>query len=420
MKKIILLTVILFVAMVPFDSPFLADTPETNNIKAAFIRSDDLWIKMGNRERKITHGEYVRYPKWSHDGHWIAYLKGNKQEGNSFVTNELWLYSLKMDKQFKVKTNVNNNFQWAPRQNKMGFLVNNDLFVLNTEPTKHFLVTQITNNIENFSWLPNRSGFLTSTKENKQLNSDIILSKIYLRSDQQKPVFKHFYTVQVGENEIYISTSQFKWSHDKKWISFLLNPTASASADSNTLCLLSHDGQAFQRLDEMLNYEEWFEWATTKGSLGYISGFGREANLNKQLKLVNVPSFNKELYTPKGYVDQGLFWKNDRTIYVSRAKENKKAHLDERPLPSLYEINISTHKEKQVSYPEKNEGDFAPQFFQSQLFWVRTDTQTANIFASRTDNRREIQWIKNISLASAYYARWNWDEVFSLYKGGQF
>ncbi|MFJ5717306.1 TolB family protein [Neobacillus sp. NPDC093127] len=412
MFKKIFLSISLIILFIPVQSVAQADP--LPKMKAAFIRNDDLWIKTGNKEHRITNGEYIRYPKWSHDGNWIAYLKSRN---SSFHNGELWLYNLNMEKHFMVKEGVNNNFQWAPGQNKMGFLVNQELFILNTEPSKHFLVTQLTKNIANFSWLPNGSGFLTSAKENKQLNSDIILSKILLRSDRQKPVFKHFYTVPVGENEIVVGTSQFKWSHDQQWISFILNPSASLSADSNTLCLVSADGQNFQHVDEMLDYQEWLQWAPTKSFLGYIRGFGREANINKQVKLVRVPSFHNELFTPKGYVDRDLFWKNDRTIFVSRSKEIKQAALDKRPLPSLYESDISTFTNKQITHPAKHEGDFAPQFFQGQLLWVRTDTQTANIFVSRTDNMKEIAWIKNLTVASAYYSKWSWEEVFSLYNG---
>ncbi|ETI70675.1 PD40 domain-containing protein [Neobacillus vireti] len=412
MFKKIFLSISLFILFIPVQ--LIAQADPLPKMKAAFIRNDDLWIKTGNREQRITNGEYIRYPKWSHDGNWIAYLKSRK---SSFRNGELWLYNLKMEKHFMVKEGVTNNFQWAPGQNKMGFLVNQELFVLNTEPPKHFLVTQLTKEITNFSWLPDISGFLTSAKENRQLNSDIILSKILLRSDRQKPVFKHFYTVPVGENEIVVGSSQFIWSHDHKWISFILNPSASISADSNILCLVSDDGKYFQRVDEVLDYPEWLQWAPTKSYLGYIGGFGREANINKQLKLVSVPSFQNEIFTPKGYVDRDLYWKNDSTIYVSRSKEMKQADLDKRPLPSLYEIDISTFRNKQITNPAKHEGDFAPQFFHSQLLWVRTDTQTANIFVTRTDNMKEIAWITNLTVASAYYAKWNWEEVFSLYIG---
>ncbi|MBG9654098.1 hypothetical protein ABE24_04045 [Cytobacillus firmus] len=33
-------------------------------LKAAFVKNDQLWIKIVKDEKRITSGEYVRFPKW--------------------------------------------------------------------------------------------------------------------------------------------------------------------------------------------------------------------------------------------------------------------------------------------------------------------------------------------------------------------
>jgi hypothetical protein len=419
MIKKTVLTILLFT--LPIIVPTLAFADQrTDNLKAAFIRNDDLLVKIGNKERKLTNGEYVRYPKWSHDGNWIAYLKRSKSGEVPLIDGELWLYNRKMDNHIKIKANVNHNFQWAPRDNRVSFLVNKDLYVLNLDPAIPFIVTKTAANIENFSWLPDGSGLITSAKESEQLHSNIILAKITF--ERHKPIVKSFFTIPVGEDEFFVSTSQFKWSSDQKWLSFLLIPTASLSADGNTLCLLSQDRQDFKRVDEMLKYEEWVQWAPTKGVLGYINGVGREAIKNKQLKTVSVPAFHTRGYTSMGYADRDLFWKNNNKIYVSRSKESELVEVNKRPLPSIYGVNILTNKQHQVTFPSKNEGDFAPKFIGSHLVWVRTDRQKANIFVSKKNSNemKEEQWIKNITVGTWYYEKWNWDEVFSLYKPNSF
>lgn len=404
-KKILLMMVLVF-SIFPFDPPAFAE----HSLNAAFIRNDDLWIKIGDKEKRITKGEYVRHPKWSHDGGWIAYLKGR----DSRYSGELWLYNLIMNKHFKIKSDITRGFQWSPRENRIGFLMGKDLYVLKTEAP--FLAVHIAGSIENFSWLPDGKGLLVSSKESAKLNSDIILSTISLVSGG-KPVLKHFYTVPVGENEIYVSTSPFKWSHHNRWISFLLVPTASMAADSNTLCLLSSNGQVFERVDEMLGYEDWFQWSPTKSVLGYINGVGREAQKNKQLKTVSVPPFFRKVFTPAGFADRDLAWKNGSVFYVSRSKESELVDISERPMPSIYQIS---NGQTQITFPAKHEGDFAPQFVNHQLCWVRTDMATASVWVSRPDGKKESRWIKNVTVASSYYERWNWDEVFSLYEGEGF
>ena len=405
MKKILLLIFLLFTVL-----PVAATAEPKENLKAAFIRDNLLWLKIKDKETKITDTGYVRYPKWSFDGSWVAYLKGAK-EGDIM---DLWLYNLKSNRHFKVKENVGVNFQWSPNENSIGFQVAKNLFILQTSQLGLF--TPIVKNIENFSWLPSGKGLLISTKKSPELHSDIILSKVILRK-KEMPAINDFYTIKIGENEIFASTSEFKWSNDKKWISFLLIPTASLSADGNTLCVLSANGNTFQKMDEMLNESAWFQWAPYNGLLGYVSGIGREATINKKTRVLKVPSMKNVTLTPMGFVDRDLTWQNNRTIIVSRSKENGSEDLEERALPSLYKISLSDNKQTQITVPPEKDGDFYPEIVKSNLIWIRTDRKNADVMISPTYKTGEMVWIKNINPGSSYYEKWSWDEVFSLYTG---
>lgn len=402
MFKKILIIMVLVITSFSFQSTVIAQS----SLKAAFIRNNDLWTKIGDKEKKITNGELVRHPKWSHNGEWIAYLKGQ----DSPYSGDLWLYNIKKKKHYRVMSNITSDFQWSPRDNKIGFLKEKVLYMFNAESSLPY--TQIAAQIENFSWLPDGKGFITASKESEKLNDDIILSKVLL--GRKVLEIKHFYTVPVKEDELFISTSQFKWSHDHKWIAFLMVPTASLSADGNMLCVLQSNGKVFKRVDEMLNYEEWFQWAPTREVLGYISGVGREAMKNKQMKTVRVPAFVVKDYTPRGFADRDFAWKNKGVLYASRSKESELVEISDRPLPSIFEIS---KRQRQVTFPSKNEGDFAPHYMGNTLYWIRTDRKTANILVSRPNESKEKQWINNITLGTWYYDKWHWDEVFSLYKG---
>ncbi|MEH7251695.1 translocation protein TolB [Neobacillus niacini] len=406
MKKILLIIFLTFTFI-----PSIVSAAPNDNLKAAFVRNDHLWLKINEKEMKITDSGYIRYPKWSFDGSWIAYLKSAK-EGDVF---DLWTYNVKNNKHFKVQENVSDNFQWSPNEkNKIGFQVAKNIFILQTGQLGQFI--PVAKNIENFSWLPTGNGLLISTKKSPKLNSDIILSKVILRKNE-KPKINHFYTIKVNKDEILISTSPFYWSNDKKWISFLLVPTASLSADGNILSVLSANGKAFHRIDEMLNEEAWFQWAPFKSLLGYISGTGREATISKKLKTLNAMTLENSMYTPTGFVDRDLTWQNNQTLYVSRSKESSEGSLDTRPLPILYKISLSDNRQTQVTAPPKNFGDFKPQVVKNNLFWIRNDRKNAHVLVSPTYQMEEKIWIKNINIGSSYYEKWSWDEVFSLYTG---
>lgn len=407
MKKILLLFYLIFTFL-----PVTASAEPKENLKAAFVRDNHLWIKLKDKEIEITDTGYVRYPKWSFDGSWVAYLKG-AMEGDIM---DLWLYNIKSNRHFKVKENVGVNFQWSPNENSIGYQVAKNLFILHT--SQLVLFTAIAKNIENFSWLPSGKGLLISTKKGPELYSDIILSKVILRK-KEMPAVNDFYTIKISENEIYASTSEFKWSYDKKWISFLLIPTASLSADGNTLCVLSTNGKTFKKIDEMLNEPAWFQWAPYNASLGYVSGVGREATINKKLKVLTVPSMKNVNHTPRGFIDRDLTWQNNRAIIVSRSQENGSADLGGRALPSLYKISLSDNKQTKITIPSEKDGDFRPEIVKNNLLWIRTDRKNADVMLSPTYKSGERVWIKNINLGSSYYEKWGWEEVFSLYSGRQ-
>jgi dipeptidyl aminopeptidase/acylaminoacyl peptidase len=394
MKKLLICMVLcLFI-------PDIVFAEGNDDFKAAFIRAGDLWVKMDSMEMKLTTGENISYPKWSSDGSKIAYLKNNASQA------ELWIYHFKMNKHLKVGVGVGNNFQWSPKGNSLGFQVNETLYVSHIT---HSLM--VDSKIKNFSWLPDGSGFITSVKESEGLDSDIILRKVLLNGGGGV-----FYRIPVNSDEYFVSTSGFKWSKDRKWISFLLIPTASLSADANTLCVLSSDGKVFQEVNEMLNDENWFNWAPSTVHMGYISGVGREATKNKKLTVLKVPSITKEVITPLGYADQEFVWLDNQTLFVSRVKESEWVDVEKRPLPSLFRLNLRAEEQLRLTTPLAKEGDFDPKVTRNRLVWIRTDRQTANVFVSPIRSFRERLWIKNIKVANSYYERWNWDEVFSLYE----
>jgi dipeptidyl aminopeptidase/acylaminoacyl peptidase len=407
----ILISVILLVLVVPTT----VSSKQPDSLKAAFIRSDDLWIKDGEKELKITNGEFIRYPKWSYNGEWVAYLKGIENDEFPLYKGSLWIYNLKTKIHTKVKDDVRNHIQWSPMENTISFQVGETLYTMSPSLSKS--ATPIASKVKNFSWLPNGHGLVVSTIEENKPNSGLILSKITLTEKNKKPFIKRFFSVPIDKSESYVSTSKFEWSYDKKWISFLLVPTASLSADSNTLCILSSDGKKFYKKDEMLHYEDWIDWSPYKNQLGYITGVGREADTNKQLKIASIPPLSTVSITPKGYIDRGLTWQNSRSLYVSRSRDRRKKKAQKSTLPSLYKVNLTKNKQTILTNPSANEGDFEPQIEDNKLVWIRTDRKSANVLVTPTYQFNESVWINNISVSNHYYEKWNWGEVFSLYKG---
>jgi hypothetical protein len=87
-------------------------------------------------------------------------------------------------------------------------------------------------------------------------------------------------------------------------------------------------------------------------------------------------------------------------------------------MPSIYRVNLITNRQKKITYPSPNEGDFYPISIKNEekFIWIRTNREQASVLIGDTNGIYQRHWIKKIDLGSWYYEHWNWNEVFSLYQ----
>ncbi|MCP1394954.1 MULTISPECIES: TolB family protein [Bacillus cereus group] len=385
---------------------------ENNSVKVAFIRHHNLWIKVDGKEKQLTKGENITGPKWSHDGEWLAYVKGKKQ-------NILELYRLKDGKKVTPFHSEASNYQWSPTENIIAFIFTGTLNTFDVEK-KNADFENVSAGVGDYAWYPDGKNFLVSSEAHLLPTgwTGAQLYEVQKDAHMNPHKMKHLYALP-NEHDDFLAlvASGFKWSPDQKWISFLAVPTASLSADSNTLCLVRGDGSRFEIVDQMLLNTEWFKWAPSKNILAYIEGSGRVALENKHLKIKELPVLQQQTFTPKGYVDWDFTWKNDNVIIVSRAKEGGFETLPEkRPFPSLYEINSTSDKQYQITKSSNKQGDYHPIFMKksNQLIWIRSDRKKANIWIAHSDGKHEKKWIENVDIPEWYYEKWNWENVISV------
>ncbi|HEF1905102.1 TPA: PD40 domain-containing protein [Bacillus cereus] len=385
---------------------------ENNSVKVAFIRHHNLWIKVDGKEKQLTKGENITGPKWSHDGEWLAYVKGKKQ-------NILELYRLKDGKKVTPFHSEASNYQWSPTENIIAFIFTGTLNTFDVEK-KNADFENVSAGVGDYAWYPDGKNFLVSSEAHLLPTgwTGAQLYEVQKDAHMNPHKMKHLYALP-NEHDDFLAlvASGFKWSPDQKWISFLAIPTASWSADSNTLCLVRAEGSRFEIVDQMLLNTEWFKWAPSKNILAYIEGSGRVALENKHLKIKELPALQQQTFTPKGYVDWDFTWKNDNVIIVSRAKEGGFETLPEkRPFPSLYEINSTSDKQYQITKSSNKQGDYHPIFMKksNQLIWIRSDRKKANIWIAHSDGKHEKKWIENVDIPEWYYEKWNWENVISV------
>ncbi|TDL75722.1 hypothetical protein E2R56_08025 [Rhodococcus qingshengii] len=131
---------------------------------------------------------------------------------------------------------------------------------------------------------------------------------------------------------------------------------------------------------------------------------------NKKTKIADMPSsIQQKEYTPEGFVDLDLEWISPDKVVVARAKENKV--WDEGTVPTmftaLYEINIRSEEQQQISFPKKNELDEDPQVVGTHLGWVRRKDKEykGDVWVKDGLNGQEYIWLKNVESAPVFFTQ---------------
>ncbi|WP_426453328.1 DUF3889 domain-containing protein [Paenibacillus sp. S-38] len=395
--------------------------PQKEEPKAAFIRGGHLWLKTDGQERELTEGGIADTPQWSADGQYVAYTRRTSAESSQ---GEIWVYAVQTGRHVQVRSQGGSHYRWSPVRNVLAFQLETVLGTVEVGHNGAGTFKSEAVGVGNYAWLPDGSGFLVSSAA--QLNpagwSAVELYTVALRSGSAPSKPRPLFTLPLQSEDFFaIGTSTFKWSPDRRWISFIARPTASLSADSNTLCLLSADGSTFRRLGSMLGYESWFHWAPKAEKLAYIEGEGRLVTQNKRLLIREAGAFRSGGYTPPGYADRGFTWLDDSTLAVSRSKESDwETEESLRPLPALYRVTAVTagpDDGQRLTNPPGGSGDFAPYYVRrsGNLTWVRSDRKEADVWIADASGAGAEPYIKGLAAGTSYYEHFDWSWALAWY-----
>lgn len=378
-----------------------AQTPLT----AAFIRDHQLWVKQGEKEVQLTKDAYVRSPKWSFDGRFIAYLIGDVTGEDS----KLFIYDVEKKESYQPYPDLETyDFKWSPVQNQLAYTSGNVLNITGEKNGRPQGFNNVSLGVTGFEWFPDGKEFIVSADSNLSPAGwgPIPLFKVASNANLSQDKIHPFYTIKTNESDLFaIYANYFKWSFDGKWLSMIAIPTASWSNDSNALCVISNKGDHFQQVGKMLWYPEWVKWAPGSNQLAYISGEGRFFVENKKTAITTMPALkNEKVYTPMGFVDLDLEWLSQNEVIVARAKENKE--WNEGPVPTmftaLYVIDVMSNIQKQISFPKEGEFDRNPQVVGGKLTWLRKNNK-ADLWVRDGVNGEEYVWLRDIDEAPVFY-----------------
>ncbi|MBX9975960.1 translocation protein TolB [Cytobacillus firmus] len=398
----------IFLFMMLFIFQFISVTKAEVQLKAAFVRDHQLWMKEGDYEIQLTKDKYVYSPKWSYDGRFIAYINGDEQGEKS----NLWMYDTEKKESYEPYHSIEtHSFTWSPVSNELAYLSGWVLNVTKMKDGRPYGFQNVSLGVSGFEWYPNGKEFIVSASSNRLPTGwePIKLYRIPKDMNLNEKKAELLYSIPIDENDIFaVTVGDFKWSHDGKWFSFLGTPTPSWAMDSNPLCVLSFDGKVFQDIGRMLGFSDWFKWAPHANQLAYISGEGRFFVENKMTKIAEIKASTKQVeYTPKGYVDLDLEWLSPSKVIVARSQENKA--WEEGPVPtmftSLFEIDLGSVTQNQITFPKENELDVDPEAVGSYLIWVRRQDEThkSNVLIRHEKQNEARIWIEDVDFSPVIF-----------------
>ncbi|WP_144703064.1 hypothetical protein [Fictibacillus phosphorivorans] len=384
----------LFICGLIFICIFISHTnfAEASDRRAAFIRSDGLWLKEGELERKLVESSGLTHPTFSSNGTYISYIAHRGKE--------LWVYNCVTRLKRKVFDGDVSLTRWSPTESKLAWKSGGVLNVIDlTRPASSF--QNVILGTGNYSWTPDGRGFVVSSSANLEPDgwSPVRLFYVPLNANGDLKKVQNITTLpKMSDTFFAIGTTEFKWGMDDQWFAFIACPTASMSADSNTLMVVSLDGSKTRMIGNMLDQPNWFNWSPNTKQLGYIKGIGRLTSENKRLTVWN-PKSGKEInlsYT--GYADGDFTWLNDRNIIVSRQIEwGYGVPQEKRAKPFLVSVKIDDGSGKRLTNPGRGEADVYPKTLPGeQLTWIRTNTQSAKVMVKEGLDAPETLWINNL------------------------
>ncbi|GLB60644.1 TolB domain-containing protein [Cytobacillus sp. NCCP-133] len=388
------------------------------HLKAAFVRNGHLWVKAGEKEEQISKesAEYDNSPKWSYDGQWILYEKEAKEPISPNLDRQfdIWVYNLKTRKH-KLIFRDGGNAKWSPVDNRIAFTAGG---VLNISDLKQFYNVAL--GVDDFNWYPDGKSFIASSSAVPRPDgwTSPELYRIPLPEDLEainltenaEPIFTIPKEIGNGKATIMsINATTLKFSPDGKWISFIVNPTASLSMDSDMVCVIAADGKHFEVLDEMILHLDIPKWSPSENLLGYIAGGGRIVMgfKNKKLKVTELPAYKTMNLTPPKFAEMGFTWVDNKTLIASRVDESEWSNdPQKRPEPTLCLVSLEKTHQTRITYPTPSIGDYNPLYIKSanKLVWIRKKLADAegDIWIADLNGKQAKLWAKDVEGYSFY------------------
>ncbi len=241
--------------------------------RVAYIAGGDVWVVDLDAEQRtrLTRDGRNSRPRWSADGHWIAYQKGD----------QLWVAEVGSRREYLVSEQPVSKFAWSPVENRLAYLSTAGGLVI-WETGRQNIQTLVASErgitLRHITWEPTGKWLAYETEQAGEWQ----LCRVSLDGTT--------FTMYTTDELTWVPRLA-GWSVDAQWLLTWVGPaSALAWEDGLPLCLIPALGGTPRCLEQkMLLHSDWLSWSPG-GQLAFVAGEGRETWVNKGLALMDPAS----------------------------------------------------------------------------------------------------------------------------------
>lgn len=312
--------------------------------RVALTNNGDLWLVDGGRPGsgpvQVTEGGSAEIVDWSPDGRWLMYLY-SESPGNYDDTYYLWAVKADGTGAFRIDPKrVLGTPAWSPKTNMIayntqssqeGYAPDGNLklaFLDGADDGKTTTSVLLPDNsgVDCFSWAPDGKSLAVCIPRSEK--QPLLINRVDLNGESSN-LLTDGQTYPPDDYQFWLSrfATGLRWSPDGRYLAYYMVPgSASTAADGVNIQMLDlyQPGPPLE-LGNGLKYDKWLAWSPDSAGLAYISGYGREAAVDKRLYYADMRAGGKITDCGSaGQVDSQPVWSLTKpySLLFCRGKEN--------------------------------------------------------------------------------------------------
>ena len=412
-------------------APTLTATPAAGLGKLAFVSDGDVWVLDvdSGQERQLTTDGGNREPRWSPDGRWLAFAKGE--------AGAIWVMRANGSDISLVAESSRAGFAWAPADNRLAYATGEGvLWLVDVESGEHLELSLPDSEVSRFAWLPEGEGLVLEVSQKQELATPSLPSTLHQglwRVNADGTGLVELYSA--WDQQTLAEADLGTLSPDGRWLTlWQAIPSASLRADGLSLEIMPATGGEPQEIASFTLLTPGFVvWSPQGDRLAVVEGGGRQTWVNKQIVVMQPDGSDRRLLSDAGRADLFLAWSPDgQHIAFTSGEGNQFENADENypqilGTRRIWLANADGSSERQLTddpayadqFPQWSAGGAHILFVRQQAGAIEPGDEEpipVEIWLMKADGTDQRKVVDGLSGGFGYYGFVDWSQVLDWHR----